>query len=800
MGLSSLDAALTGLRVSQQQISVIANNVANVGTPGFSRKILPQSAQAIQGQSIGVISETIIRNVDLNLERNLWTQISAVNYQNIQQSYLQRVEQFHGPPNSELSVAAEVARLKDSFAGLVDSPEDPFFLANTVSQALDTANKINDLSNLITTLRNDAQSEMQTVVVRINDLLVQFSELNKEIKANLNAGRTTALLEDKRDQIVNNLSELIEIDFFKRGDGVLVIQTNGGTELASEYTQQLFFDSQPLSPLAYYPESAAAIYIGDPSGNVSAVDITQASPGGKLGGLLKLRDQDFPRQMAQLDEMAHKLALRFDVQGLRLFTDAIGNVPLDTAPDPTTLPTPTPVTYVGFSSQIQVNEAIIADNTLLQRGTTGEISSPGSNAVIRRVIEFSFGAVEYQEAIGTIDLRTSLQAAPNNTLQNWLGLFSSSRVEGSADLTAYPGVADILLAGGTDVFGTGAGETDRFTITFDDPDFGTGPHVITIDLDTVVPSGINAAQDLVNAITGHANWANAVADFNASVTIGVNGQLVIESRSDFAIAAAGVEPLSDLGFAFLGLNPGTHEARDPYFDIRVGNNAPTRITIDPNDNENDLFAQLSAVPGLALEDFTASVDGFLRMRPGNDYTDPEFGGDISMTGGPFQANGAGINAVIGAGTVPDTVNIISALFGSFSAGPPPQDLSPVDEVTYQSQTNASLAPPIPTVPFRTSLLGPGADISTNIAGTSTLIDFAQNMISQQAQELNLIKERGADEESLRDTLQTQFSNVSGVNLDEELAHLIVVQTAYAASARVVNAVDSLFRELLEAIG
>ena len=71
MGLSSLDSALSGLRVSQQQISVISNNVANVGTDGFTRKILPQNAQAVNGTGIGVRAGTIIRQVDINLELSL---------------------------------------------------------------------------------------------------------------------------------------------------------------------------------------------------------------------------------------------------------------------------------------------------------------------------------------------------------------------------------------------------------------------------------------------------------------------------------------------------------------------------------------------------------------------------------------------------------------------------------------------------------------------------------------------------------------------------------------------------------
>ena len=800
MGLSSLDAALSGLRIAQQQINIISNNIANVGTPGFTRKLLPQSSHAIEGVTVGVAAETIIRNVDLNLARDLWTQISSIGLLEVKESYLNRISQFHGPPDKELSVAAELARLQDSFSALADTPEDTFLLASVVNQAVDTAYKINDLADLITTLRNDAQDEIQTVVNRINDLLLQVTELNDQVKSNLNSSRTTALIEDKRDEAIKELTCLIDISFFIRGDGALVVQTSEGIELAGDTAQQLTFSPLPLSPQTYYPVSANGIFVGDPSEH-GAVDITTKEPGGMLGGLIELRDDIFPKQTAQLDELAHKISLRFEQQGLRLFTDVSGNVPSDNAPDPTTLPDPTPVEYVGFSTTIRVNEAIIDDNSLLRRGTTGATVQPGSSEVIDRILEFTFGSIEFQQAIGDIDMRTSLQAVPNNTLQNWLGIYSENKVSGSVDLTAYASVADIITSGGNSAFGTVVppAETDRFTITFDDPDFGAGPHTVTVDLRAVPAIGPTAADDLVAFINADANFVLAMADFNAAVSISSDGELVIESRSDITIDTAGVEPMSDLGFAFLGLNPSTTESTDPYFNIQVGNNTSIRITIDPNDNDNDLLAQLSAVPGLALEDFTISADGFLRMRPGEDYSNPEYGGTINIIGGPFQTLNAGINGVLGPGTVPDTINIVSALFGSFSTGVPVQDISPVSNVDYQSETDASLAPPIPTVPFRTSLLGPGANISTEIIGSMRLVDFSQKMISQQTQELVLVQNQLSDEKTLKEILQRQLLDESGVNLDEELGHLIVVQTAFAASARVISAIDELFHELLNAV-
>lgn len=127
MGLAGLDAALSGLRTYQKQIEVISTNVANVGTEGYTRKILPQSSQAIQGETVGVLQETIVRRVDLRLTRDLWTQVSSVGFYDVQEAYLNRIDQFHGDPAAEISVASEISRLRDSFPPFPMRRKTPFF-------------------------------------------------------------------------------------------------------------------------------------------------------------------------------------------------------------------------------------------------------------------------------------------------------------------------------------------------------------------------------------------------------------------------------------------------------------------------------------------------------------------------------------------------------------------------------------------------------------------------------------------------------------------------------------------------
>ena len=182
MALSGLDSALSGLRVAQQQMNVISTNISNVSTPGYTRKLLPQSAVSADGVTIGVRGDSIVRNVDLNLTRDFWTQVSSTNFFEVQASFLNQIQQFHGPPDAELSIAAKLANLRDSFLALSNTPDDVFLIQNVVSESEDVANKFNEFSNLLTQMRNDSQDLIEDAVERVNNLLIQEADINKQIK------------------------------------------------------------------------------------------------------------------------------------------------------------------------------------------------------------------------------------------------------------------------------------------------------------------------------------------------------------------------------------------------------------------------------------------------------------------------------------------------------------------------------------------------------------------------------------------------------------------------------------------
>lgn len=818
MSFTALNSALSGLRIAQQQLNVISTNVSNATTPGYTRKTLPQSTQVINstGQIIGVRSDPIIRNVDLNLERELWTQISEVSYTDVTGAYLNTIEKFHGSTHKEFSIAAQIAALKDKFAALSDSPSDGFLLQSTLAQAENVAKKFNDFGKLLTELRNDAQEEMSQTVNRINDLLQTISSLNGDIKGSANVGRSTAGLEDHRDEAVKELSQYLEVTFFRRGDGVMVVQSATGVQLADERVSPLFFDPGAIGPTTTYPGSVAGIWTGNPNTSPTAFDLTTTGLGGKLGALIDLRDNTLVQYQAQIDELAHKTALRLEAQGLRLFTDVSGSVPSDAPPDLSTNP-PGTVSYVGFASSIQVNKDIVNNISLLQKGTyTSDRAIPtASNEIIRRVIQFGFGDINYQQAAGTIDLNST----GGEDLQTWLGLPSRNNVVGGINFSQFPrlgittDVGDVPVSTDLqfilqDFFQSPA--NDQFQITFSDPRLGVPDATITIDLSDAADAhriGDPGINDALDQLIAHVNDQIAAlppsaAAFGAVATRNTNGQLVINSRANTTFNASGFpNAMGTEALRSLGFQEKSFAVEDPYFDVQVGSNELVRITIAPGDTPADLVNKLQynpitgkGVPGLHVN-FDAAT-GQLTLRPGMDDTNggPDFGGDIKIISGPGTTTGA-INPVLAG--LPAGATVVGALFGSFTVnGANVVETSPVANVYYGSETFAGSGV---FVGFRSQYLGPEASTKTNLTARTNIIDFGQKIVNAHGQDVVLNESKKQDKTALRDLLSERFLNESGVNIDEELSHLIIIQTAYAAAARAVTAADEMFTELLNAI-
>ena len=692
MSVGALNSALSGLKVAQQAIDVVSKNVSNVSTEGYNRKIYTQSTQVVNGEGIGVRADGVIRNVDAVLNRNHIEQLSVVSELDAKARFLQQIQDFHGPPDAEIAISNEISSLYQSFSELANEPENPFSLDVVYSGAEELARKYNDFSNYIQQVRNDAQDEMQFLIADLNSYLDQMATLNELVKTEFNLGRSTAELEDQRDQVLREISKIVAVDYYETDGKEMVVQTVRGSLLVDSTPNTVYFDPSTVGVGSYAGNGSAPIRLGDP---VTGADITgEPTLGGKLGALIELRDEIMPTYSAQLDELAHKTAMRFDAVGLRLFTNGEGEIPDDTPPD-----------YVGFAAAIEVNPAITNDKTLIQQGTEGNIVSSGSNEVLRKVVDFAFGRYAQEQSLGNIDITA---AGTDPDLFTLLGIDAASEFRGDTNIQSLGALDSSQFIESL--------VSDTFSIQL-----GADPAV-----NIVIAPG-DTATDLVNTINA------ADPSFAGLASLGADGELVLNSNVDITIANVN---MVDLGFEALGLEVGTTPAVNPSFEVSIGNKPPVTVEILAADTQVELLAKLNAIDGI---DASLDPSNFLLIEP-------EEGGDIKLSDGsgfPLRALG--------------------------------MEESKVEHAA-----------------FRFDNLGPSQTLNLGIQTGTTLLDYSQQMISLHAQEAAANDLSLENESAYEETLVTRLGNLSAVNLDEEMADLIRLQTAYNAAARAIQVIDEMF--------
>lgn len=691
MSVGAIYNSLTGLRSAQKQIDLISNNIANSSTEGYTRKTLPVYTSISGGMAAGVVNGLTSRSINEVLQKDLRLQTSASEGLGLRMKYLNQIQDFHGAPDQNVSMSSSLATLQNAFAQLANSPENSYMLNDTYTKAKLAAEKINNFSGKITQMRNDVQTEMTASINTVNALTNQIADLNNGIKKASALDRSTADLEDQRDLAIKKLSQEIGVSYFKRSDNVITVMTSQGETLVDTQARVLKFSAQAIGPASHYPTNVSGVRIDDA---VTGTDLTQANLGGKLGELLNLRDTTLPGYQAQADELAYNMATRFDAEGLRLFSRPDGG-----------LPSGAPGSYVGFANTIMVNPAVANDINLLREGTNPlSTVQTGSSEVLRKIVEFTFGTVAYREGRGNADISAATPLFTLGSLQGEARVIGNKNIASLGSLDSSPFILP--------------GTNDTFSISL-----GAGAPV-----DITINAG-DTANTLVNTIN---------AAFPGLATLGANGQLIFSDNENITIAAG---TLDATGLAELGITPATTVAKNPSFQIGVGNSALQTIEILPTDTSVELLAKLNAIPGL-----NASLDpnGYLLIQP-------EEGGDITMVEGlgkPMLAFG----------------------------------------ITISNVNHPS---------FRSTGLGGSGLIDGRIQTATDLLDYAQQMVTYQSQDAVETETNYSSEESFRAALDREFTDDSGVNVDEEMAELISIQTAYSASARAISAAQEMLQVLMD---
>jgi flagellar hook-associated protein 1 FlgK len=315
MSLSqALAAAIDGLSVTQSGMSLIASNVANSSTPGYTEKTLGLQTIAAGGQTVGVDVTGVNRQLNTLVQSQLRTESSGGSYADLVTQIYQQLQQAYGDPSSSSSLTATYGNFTGALQSLASDPSNYDSQSSVISAASALTNQLNSLSSTVQTLRTSCEQGLSSSVTNANNLLQNIANINSQVASQSGQTATTASLLDQRDEDINNLANLMNITVVPAAGNVVNVFTSTGVQLAGTTASTLSFNSfgtlgaNSLWNANPAESGAGTITLTTPNGSTSDLVADNAIKSGQIGAYLTMRDNVLPQAQQQLDQIAASMS------------------------------------------------------------------------------------------------------------------------------------------------------------------------------------------------------------------------------------------------------------------------------------------------------------------------------------------------------------------------------------------------------------------------------------------------------------------------------------------------------------
>ena len=699
----ALRTALTGLSLNQSALQVTANNVANVNTEGYTRKIVETASISLTGIGAGVRLVDVTRYVDAFLQRQLRDTLGLVGNYEIQDRFLSQTQDLFGAPGDHNSISARITDLATALDSLAHEPEGAATQYGAVNAAILMAAQLSEMARDLQRLRAESDRAIADSIALINSQLSIIADLNTQIARANSLGQPIGEFQDKRDVALDKIGAEMDIRYFESADGKIVVVTPGGRSLingtvltllshvpGSNLTTNLSYIDRSISGF-YNQGGITGIYVGTPE-SAGGNDITNEITTGRLKAYVELRDETLAGMQSQLDELAYRLR------------EVVNGAHNDGAAFPPPSILTGGKTFVG----------------------TDALSGSGNFQIA--VVNQTTGAIVSVQQIAVTGTDVTAQIAAINTAMGagFASLTSSGALR--LDSSVIGANLGIVIAENDSAINI-ASETRGFSHFF----------------------GLN---DLLVDSSAYAGYDSQVQG-TATTALGISGNLVfnLPGGSSVTIAIASGDTLAQVATAINGdatLTTAAISAR------LVADGAGYRLNIIDSGGDNFFLSGTGNVMStLALVANKLNSASIMTVRS-DIAADPQL-----VTRGDVAYDATLIAGNIRIGT---------------SDGSAAKRLA---DAFNQNQT-FNLAGGLPQL-------------------TVTVARYAAQVLSlnaSKASNASIELEFGA---SLRQQLTARVASVSGVNMDEELSNLIILQNAYAATARIVSVTGEMFETLLAAV-
>jgi len=854
----AMQSAISSLNAAQLALQVTSSNVSNANTPGYTRKTVDQETRILNGMGAGVLTTNVSRTVDASLQQQLRLQMAGGTQYDTLAGYYDQMQNLFGSLDSNSSFVSAINNLESALQALSVTPEGVSQRSDVVNAAQNLTQQLASMGSQLQDLRRQADGEISDSVSTVNAQLKIVDQLNKTISHNTALNLPTGDLEDQRDAAINKIANEIDISYFKRDNGEIVIFTKSGRTL---------LDQQPQF-LSHSPASSMSASVSHADGGIDGIwlggkDITSEIGSGRMGGLIDLRDSRVPDLVSEMDRLTGVL---------RDQINALHN-------DGTAFPPPNSLTG---SHTFNAGDTLVAAGNLRIAVTDGSgkyVDDGGGNP--------AYGNIDLSALTtavgGTLTVQDVIDAINGGVIAGFGGVpgvtasLSNGNLVVKADNPAYGVVIDNSGVDGS--LGTN-GSVDASAVV-------TGGDITTFPTPTVqlATSGISqAAGDALQALL-----VNGDLNLGIETTAGAPGAVQLAANARFSFG-----PLGGGAGSSLGLPVSTASG-----DLAAGGTVEVSLDSDGDGTSDTVIGTLTfgaitlnnpttggAQGNIAVQGIDVTRDATVQVAGGAQSFNQFFGlNDFFTTGSNYdayasapQTSGSGalnlagtlsfsgifgnttvnyaagdslgdvataINAdaalqaanitasvvtdgsnvrlrikdsdgnnfsLTDSGTLLSTLNVGTDTSGIVQALQVRQALANDPTLIARGQLDVATAPAIGAAAVTAgdgSIVQDMANTFTSqiafpAAGalgktTTTIGGYATSILSLNAVDAANVKSTQGFKSALVQNLQNRFDSASGVNIDEELSNMIVFQNAYTASARVITTAADMLKTLTDMV-
>ncbi len=250
---SILSIASTAARAQQGAMQVVAQNVSNASTEGYSRQRAELSAtpplvtpQGVFGTGVTIADVTRAR--DTLLDATYREQSANSSAASLHQDLLTGVQSIFNEP-SDTGLAASLDAFWSSWSDLSNTPGDPSAQSVVRARGGELANLLNTDARQLDSAQASAASQLDQNVQSFNQLARQIGDLNRQITASESGGHQAPDLLDQRDRLLDQLSQLAPVRVLNGTNGGVNVVLGGVSVVSGADARTLTLGGTPSAPV-----------------------------------------------------------------------------------------------------------------------------------------------------------------------------------------------------------------------------------------------------------------------------------------------------------------------------------------------------------------------------------------------------------------------------------------------------------------------------------------------------------------------------------------------------------------------